>query len=169
MSSARLNGWFDASRPVNSGVRRLCDMNRYLKNIILTLDSIESVESEAEVKKLHSAVDELFASDQPERGMEALLRIFERFPDKDGYGVFWSILHGLETLPGYEVSVVESVRRQPSEFGLLMINRMLNVGRTRAGGVDLMAILEEVSTDPKYSKGARQGAREYLEWQRTRA
>lgn len=27
------------------------------------------------------------------------LRVFERFPDDDGAGVFWAILHGIEAWP----------------------------------------------------------------------
>jgi hypothetical protein len=149
-------------------VRCFGGMNNHLDNIILTLDTIGSVEDEFELKKLQGALDELFASGQAELGVDALLRIFERFPDKDCYGVFWSILHGLESLPGYEVRLVESIRRQPSEFSLLMINRILNGGQTRAGEVDLMGLLEEIAADPKYSTSVREEAREYIEWQRSR-
>jgi hypothetical protein len=143
-------------------------MNNRLQIIISTLDGISSVENESELHKLQSAIDDLFTSDQPELGIGGLLRIFERFPDQDGHGIFWSILHGSESLPAYEGALIESVRRQPSEFGLLMVNRLLNSGRTQVDGIELMALLEEVAGSSHYPEGAREGAREYIEWQRSR-
>ena len=96
-------------------------MSDNLQHIILTLDGITSVEDEAELAQLDGAVNSLLASNHPEFGIGALLRIFERFPDKDGYGVFWSLLHGLESMPDYEGALVESFMRQPSEFAMLML------------------------------------------------
>src|ERR1700723_1101145 len=55
--------------------------------------------------------------------VEDLLAVFERFPEDDGAGVFWSILHGLEALTGYEPALVRSVQKRPSEFGVLMVGR----------------------------------------------
>ncbi len=151
------------------GVRRLLDMNEHLGDLISALDSIRSVDDEAELERLDSAVSQVLASDRPELGTDALLRIFERFPEKDGYGVFWSILHGLEKIPGYEAALVESVRRRPSLFGLDMINRILNVGRRQVNGVDLLALLEEVAGSPEPSGVVKENAKDLVEWQRGRA
>ncbi|HEY9403704.1 MAG TPA: hypothetical protein VIQ24_13655 [Pyrinomonadaceae bacterium] len=137
--------------------------------IISILDGITSVEDEAELATLDDAVSSLLASKHPQLGIGALLRIFERFPEEDGHGIFWSVLHGLESLPDYERALVESVRRQPSEFGLLMINRILNDGRSQVGSVDLLVLLEEVARDPRIQGSIRADAQEYIEWQQSRA
>ena len=158
------------SRAAAEGHRyALCGMGDNLQNIISTLDGIKSVENEAELAKLDGAVKSLLASDHPELGIGALLRIFERFPDRDGYGVFWSLLHGLESLPGYERSLVESVRRQPSEFSLLMVNRILNAGKTQVDDTNLFVLLEEVARNHNYSEAIRKDAENFVEWQRGRA
>jgi hypothetical protein len=46
--------------------------------------------------------------------------VFERFPDHDGYGVMWSVLHGIEAILNYEIELLASVRRLPTEFGVVM-------------------------------------------------
>ena len=74
-----------------------------------------------------------------------MLRVFERFPLDDGAGVAWSIVHGLESLPGYEPHLVDSLRRRPSELGVVMLNRMLNVGQLAAGDVEIHALLGEIA------------------------
>ena len=153
---------------VMPGVMRF-HMGDSIQDIIRMLDGVTSVEDEAELAKLDGAVNGLLASDHPERGVRALLHVYERFPGKDGYGVFWSMLHGLESLPGYEEAVVESVGRQPSEFSLLMVNRMLNAGRTHVNGTDLFALLEEVARNPHYSSAIRKEAEDFVDWQRGRA
>ena len=76
-------------------------------------------------------------------------------------------MHGLESLHGYEERLVESVRRQPSEFRLLMVDRMLNCGTARVGGVDLLSILKEVAVAEGQSEEVRSEARGFVEWQRS--
>jgi hypothetical protein len=112
---------------------------------------------------LDKLVQELFESGSAAIGIESMLRIFERFPGEDGEGVFWTIVHGLETLPGYEVKVVNSLRRKPSEFTLLMVNRLLNGGFQEIDRVSLLSLLEDVVKDPKAQPDVRQSAQEYLE------
>jgi hypothetical protein len=57
--------------------------------------------------------------------LPTLFRIFERFPEDDGAGVFWSIVHGIESTDlDYEELLRESLARQPSEFCQLMLLRL---------------------------------------------
>ena len=53
-----------------------------------------------------------------------LLRVFDRFPEDDGAGVLWSIVHGLEHVPGYEEQLRESHARRPTEMKEIMIERI---------------------------------------------
>lgn len=54
-----------------------------------------------------------------------LFAVFERFPDEDGAGVLWSIVHGVESLDlDYEASLRESLSRQPSFMGRIMLDRL---------------------------------------------
>jgi hypothetical protein len=141
----------------------------HIDHITTTIDAIESVDDEESLRRLDQALQDLFKSPHPERGIDALFRIFERFPDSDGYGVFWSILHGLERLPNYERRLITSVQRQPMEFNLTMVNRLLNAGTTQIEGTDLVALLEAVAADPQYSEKARGHARRLVERQQHRS
>jgi hypothetical protein len=78
----------------------------------------------------------------------ALLEVFERFPDEDGFGVFWSILHGLEHVDDYEDELVQSVRRRPGLFNTLMLNRMLNAGIELVAGESIDGLLRELLSHP---------------------
>lgn len=54
-----------------------------------------------------------------------LFRVFERFPDDPSAGVCWGIVHGVEsTNLDYEKPLQDSLLRQPSELGQVMLNRL---------------------------------------------
>lgn len=95
--------------------------------------------------ELDDLLQELFRSECPTLGIDALLRVFERFPTEDGAEVFWGIIHGLESLPGYEDHLVQSVSSSPSEFGLIMVNRLLNSGVGEVAGIRLLTLLEVIA------------------------
>lgn len=96
--------------------------------------------------RLQALLDELWTDGAPSDAIPELLAIFERYPvDEDGCGVFWSALHGLETLSGYEPYLMRSVRQTPSEFGVMMLGRMLNADILTVDGLPIMDILNAVS------------------------
>jgi hypothetical protein len=73
---------------------------------------------------LDSLLNELWETGDQENFTSELLKVFERFPEEDGAGVFWSIVHGLERFSAYETELIDSLNRQPSEMGLLMLRRI---------------------------------------------
>ncbi|MNL49207.1 hypothetical protein D3C87_1721230 [compost metagenome] len=74
---------------------------------------------------LEALLEELWAAGPSAHCLPALFTIFERFPNEDGAGVFWSILHGLEHLGlPYEKELRESLARQESEMGAVMLSRL---------------------------------------------
>lgn len=74
-----------------------------------------------------------------------LLRVFERFPRHDGHGVMWSILHALETIPGYEPVLVDHVMRVPTDMGITMLQRLVNSGITHVGVHELAPLIVMLS------------------------
>lgn len=61
----------------------------------------------------------------PLESLSVLFGVFERFPDDDGAGVLWSIVHGIESLPyEYDALLAESYRRCPSEMAQIMLTRL---------------------------------------------
>lgn len=108
-----------------------------------------------------------FLSGSASVGIDAMLHVFERYPDEDGAGVFWSIVHGLESLPDYESRLANSIRNVPSDFTLLMVNRLLNAECREVGGVRLLSLLEQVTQDETARPEIRQEAQKILDRRRT--
>ncbi|MCI3205257.1 hypothetical protein DBA20_09830 [Pandoraea capi] len=95
---------------------------------------------------LDSLLVELWQAGHPEQAIPELLGLFERYPEEDGCGVMWSVLHGLESLPNYERELLRSLMRQPSEFGVLMVGRLLNAGIQHVGDASLVDTLHELAS-----------------------
>ncbi|WP_446904859.1 hypothetical protein [Burkholderia sp. YIM B11467] len=92
---------------------------------------------------------ELWQAGHPEQAIPELLSVFERYPEEDGSGVIWGVLHGLESLPNYEPELLRSIARQPSEFGVCMVGRLLNTGRREVDGISLLDTLRELAATAK--------------------
>src|SRR5262249_54832786 len=112
--------------------------------------------------RLDELLQELWASHSPSQGVRTLFGVLERYPDHDGYGVFWPILHGLEAIPGYEAELIRSVQRTPTEFNLMMVGRLLNAGQKEVNDVSLVELLSAVATDKRYDEAVRKQAKKYL-------
>jgi hypothetical protein len=136
--------------------------------IIEALDSIHSVEDEADLDRLYEAVQQVALQPNQAEFIDALLRIFERFPEKDAYGVFYRILHLLEGIPGYEARLIESVRRQPAEFSLTMVNTLMNSGIEEVDGIKLLDLLEQVAGNSGLSRYIQKKAEGLIEHQKNR-
>jgi len=78
--------------------------------------------------QLDDLLNELWLAGQPPiDSLPTLFGVFERFPQDDGAGVFWSIVHGVEALPyNYEPLLRESYCRAPSEMSKVMLARLAN-------------------------------------------
>ena len=96
----------------------------------------------------------------------ALLGIFERFPTEDGFGVFWGIIHCLESCSGYEPDLIASVLRKPVEFNVLMVNRLLNAGILNIDGQSLVSVLASVASNPAATHDAKVSAEQFISYQR---
>jgi hypothetical protein len=104
-------------------------MARTVSEIIVAIEAFQP--SDGKWLPLDALLEELFQSGSASNGIDAMLHVFERYPTDDGAGVFWAILHGLESLPGqYETKLVQSLRRIPSRMALTMVCRLLNGGPT---------------------------------------
>jgi hypothetical protein len=86
-------------------------------------------------RPLETLLERAFASPDPRKFYPAMFNLFERFPDQDGAGVFWSALHGMEAVGGYERLLLQYFRRFPSRMTRTMLRRILNSGQTHIGQV----------------------------------
>ena len=84
---------------------------------------------------LESLFEVAFSSADPRAYYNAIFNLFERFPDEDGAGVFWSALHGMEAIGGYEVPLLGYFRRWPNLMTKVMLQRIQNSGQDSIQGV----------------------------------
>jgi hypothetical protein len=139
-------------------------MARHVSEIIADIEDFKP--SKGNWLGLDTLLQELLLSGSAAVGIDAMLRVFERYPAENGAGVFWSIVHGLENQPGYKSRLVESVRKVPSDFALLMVNRLLNAECRGSEGVQLLSLLEQVAQDPIARPETRQQARAIIDRQK---
>lgn len=92
----------------------------------------------------------------------ACLRVFERYPEDDGAGVFFTIIHTLEHFGGYESALASSVRRNPNQWNLLMLNRMLDADIDAAGDYTIFELLMNVQKGDSLPLKLRELAKDYL-------
>ena len=90
---------------------------------------------------LEACFEQAFSSPDPKQYYHAIFNLFERFPDEDGAGVFWSALHGMEALGGYEDLLLQYFRRHPSLMTTTMLRRIQNSGQTHIGSVPLSILI----------------------------
>jgi hypothetical protein len=115
---------------------------RTSRNIIKDIEQFEP--QDGNWLQLDRLLNELWETGEQENFTADLLRVFEKFPEEDGAGVFWSIVHGLENFRTYENELIESLNRQPSEMGLLMLRRIKNSGARTVGGMDISKIMRDL-------------------------
>jgi hypothetical protein len=90
---------------------------------------------------LETYIERAFASPDPKKYYHAIFNLFERFPKEDGAGVFWSALHGMETVGSYEDLLLQYFRRSPSLMTRTMLRRIQNSGQTYIGKVAISNLI----------------------------
>lgn len=107
---------------------------------------------------LDELLEELFQTESPETALGSLFGVFERYPTDDGAGVFWGILHAVESIPGYESHLVRSIQSKPSEFSVIMVHRLLNSDIVEVSGIHGQSLLEDVVQNQSAPEVVRQTA-----------
>lgn len=90
---------------------------------------------------LEKLFEKAFSSTEPTTYFGAIFRLFERHPGDDGAGVFWSALHGMESVGGYELELASSFQRCPSEMARAMLIRIRNTGENNIAGMPISNLL----------------------------
>ncbi len=111
-------------------------------------------------RPLDDLLDQLWATGEAGRYVPDLLSVLERFPEEDGVGVLWSVVHGVESLPGYEPALIRSVRHVPSELGITMVVRLISAGVAEVGNARLSDLLRDLAGRSDISEQIREVARD---------
>ncbi|WP_350287978.1 hypothetical protein [uncultured Croceitalea sp.] len=119
---------------------------RQVKEIISDIESYKS--DDGNWLRLDKLVTELWESGKPEIGIDALFGVFEKNPTDDGAGVFWTILHGLETLE-YEQKLYDSLMDKPSHMTITMLKRIENTDSDTIAGKSISELKNFVKNNPK--------------------
>ena len=120
------------------------------------LNSISSATDASQLLRLESLCKAMSQESVTAEVYRAMLGLFERFPDDDAYGGFWSVLHILEKCRQFEPLLVDSIRRIPAQFTLYMADRLLNGGYSNVENQDLRALLRDALSNPILSTGNRE-------------
>ncbi len=86
---------------------------------------------------LEEHLERAFSSADPRVYYPAIFNLFEQYPEDDGAGVFWSALHGMEAVGGYERDLLRFFRRYPTEMAKAMLFRLRNSGQECVEGVPI--------------------------------
>lgn len=124
------------------------------RNIIKEIEQFEP--KDGNWLQLDRLLNELWETGDQENFTADLLGVFEKFPEEDGAGVFWSIVHRLENFSTYERELIESLTRQPSEMGLLMLRRIKNSGRRTVAGIDIGKIVRDLLSNEQLTQTLKQ-------------
>ena len=113
------------------------------------ISEIESYQSDdGNWLRLDELVNELWQSGNPERGIDTLFGVFEKNPTDDGTGVFWTILHGLESLE-YEQKLYDSLMNKPSHMTITMLKRIENTNSDTIAGKSISELKSFIKNNPK--------------------
>ena len=132
---------------------------------ITALQAFTDPDDEAQLRALDLAVQKLSPESASAAELRAGFEVFERFAQHDGDGVFWALLHALEACPGCAHELIASVQRQPAEFNVLMLNRLLNGDVYTVDGVAVLDVLRAVPQHPLVSVNVAGDAVRYLRHQ----
>ena len=115
-------------------------------------------------KRLWELTDALMSVPEPEKAIPELFRVMERLPATD-LGSPGPLVHTLERLHGYEGELVRSVRRQPSQLSVWMVNRILNTNLSDDARRSYIALLNEALAHPNAPETVPQEVRGFIERQ----
>ena len=135
--------------------------------VIASLDGFVPVEEESEnIDRLYRDLTALAALPPAVRlpAVPAMLRLIERFPDAE-LGSPGPLVHELESIPGYEELLVDSLQRQPQDLTVWMANRILNADLALDTRARWLTILREVLHHPHASELTKEAAAEFLDYQ----
>jgi len=122
----------------------------------------------AGVCRLYGLTEELMALPGPERAIPALFNVMERMPDVE-MGSPGPLVHTLEAMRGrYEKELVESIKRQPTDLAIWMVNRILNATRDKEQRQFYMDLLRFAAEHPTAPNSTRDGVRRFIEHQQQR-
>jgi hypothetical protein len=139
-------------------------------DMIASLDAFEAdAEYDSNQFRLYRLTDGFKVLPDRERLVPSMFALMERYPDAH-LGTPGPLVHCIESLGvlQYEDQLIESVRRQPAELSVWMVNRILNSKLDSAHRAKLLELLHSVVHHPAASPRVVESANQFLAHQATR-
>lgn len=139
-------------------------------DMIAALNAFEAGEDDNENQfRLYQITEGFDGLADRERIASAMFALMERFPDAD-LGSPGPLVHAIESLgvAKYEPFLIESVRRQPGNLNVWMVNRILNDQIDSAHRESLLGLMESVVRHPRVPAQVAIRARDFLAYQAKR-
>ncbi|MCU6500407.1 hypothetical protein LPN04_33175 [Rugamonas sp. A1-17] len=96
----------------------------------------------------------------------AMLSVIERYPDAE-LGSPGPLVHELESIPGYESFLMDSVLRQPADLNVWMVNRIVNSEVSQDVRLGWLSVMNQVLKHARASKEVQRTVSDFLEHQRS--
>ena len=142
-------------------------MENTVEHVITQLQQVAPDEYGDCVEHLNHILSKFKSVSRRELAIPAMLGLIERYPDAD-MGSPGPLVHEIESIPGYERYLEESLARAPAPLTCWMANRILNaqqgVGRQR-----WLKALQQVVNNPNAHPSAKAEASEFLSFQQRAA
>jgi hypothetical protein len=135
--------------------------------MIAALDAFEAVSGYDENQsELYEIVDGFGSLADRARVIPAMFSLMERFPEAY-LGTPGPLVHSIESLGinRYEPLLIESVKRQPTELGVWMLNRILNIALPGEHRERLLELMRSAGRHPKCPARVAGLAEQFLEYQ----
>ena len=143
-------------------------MTRSCEEMIAALQAFEPTNDGADnVHWLNETLEGFAGLARCDDVAQALFALLERHPDAD-FGTPGPLVRALEGLPAYAGLLDDSLRRQPTELGAWMANRLLNSPLPQADRTAWLRRLTEVASHHKAGKSVRESAIRFLDFQASR-
>jgi hypothetical protein len=136
------------------------------EDVIAELDAFVPADEADNVGRIYEILDRLqqLPPELRTSAIPAILALIERNPEAE-LGSPGPLVHELESIPGYELLLRDSVLRQPADLNIWMVNRILNSDVSPDVRSYWLKVLGEVLTHPLASKEAQHLAADFLKRQ----
>jgi hypothetical protein len=137
-----------------------------ISTVIARLDAFVATDCEADnMAELNAILEPFFRGMRGrQRALDALFRVLERSRNKL-LGAPGPVVHAIEKIPGYEPRLQKSLKRIPTDLGIWMANRILNVLEEPADRAPWTALLETIAARDDLRPDLRDAARQFGEFQ----
>jgi hypothetical protein len=137
--------------------------------MIAALASFEPEPGDGNPLRLYSITEGFNELPDRKRIVPAMFALMERYPDAE-LGTPGPLVHSIESLGSewYEPLLIDSVRRQPVELNVWMVNRILNTNLKPEYRRRLLELMRSVPEHPKVPAYVAELTRHLLEYQAKR-